>query len=74
MIKKYKNFIKESIKNHKPLEGLCGVRINNKNYDFNVRKIIEFAEKNYKVEKIKIDDIYKISLFKDIDNDKILDE
>jgi hypothetical protein len=72
MIKKYKEFINENVKNHQPLKGLCGVRINNKNYDFNVKKIIEFAEKNYKAERIKINDIYDISLFKDIDSDDFL--
>jgi len=54
----------------KPLEGMCGVTIDGVNYDFKVKDIIKFAEDNYKPKDTKLSDVYKLSLFKDLDSDR----
>jgi len=67
-LKTFDIFVNEKYKdpNYNPLEGDCGVTINDKDFTFSVKKLVEYVKKNYKSEHININDVKKIGLFKDL--------
>jgi hypothetical protein len=69
-IKTFSELINEKFnyeKDHKPLEGECGVTIDKIKYTFKVKKIIAYAKQNYNIKEIKVSELVNLSLFKDLD-------
>jgi sulfur carrier protein ThiS len=62
--------LKKPEEDRKPLEGECGFYSNKseKYYMWDIKEIIDFAQKNYKVENVKVNDLIDRSLFKDVQN------
>jgi hypothetical protein len=65
-MKTYSQFINEK-KKYDPLAGTCSVSVGDDVFEFNIGKIINFAKKNYEVSEIPLDELYKLSAFKDVD-------
>lgn len=66
MITKFDEFIKEKFdyKEHKPLEGVCGVKIGKKEIEMKISDLVEFAKK-YDIEDIDLDKLHHKGLWKD---------
>lgn len=65
-IKTFEQYINEKY-DQSPLEGTCGVSIGKKKYIFYIKTLIKFCEDNYDISNVKIDDLIKLSCFKDVD-------
>jgi len=46
-----------------PMQGDCGVTYHKKNYSFNVKDIVDYANDNYEAKEIDLDSVYDLGLF-----------